>query len=213
MITLHGASASPFVRKVMVALALKDIPYEHIQAMPWSNDPELKKVSPLEKIPALQDGDLTIADSKVICRYLEDAYPDVPLYPSETAARARADWFEEYGGSALAESAAGIFFQRFMRPMMLKQEVDEEAVDKIINKKLPPLLDYLESELPEDGFLFGDFGVPDMAIASPFFNAGYAGYSVDAKRWPKTAAFVERVKSHNTVAKLLDAEAKALGLA
>jgi glutathione S-transferase len=211
MITLHGASASPFVRKVMVVLALKELPYEHVPAMPWSRDPELAKVSPLEKVPALQDGDLTIADSKVICRYLEAAYPEIPVYPTDLLPRARADWFEEYGGTALAESAASIFFHRFMRPMMFKKEVDEEAVAKITDKKLPPMLDYLELELPAKGYLFGDFGVADMALASPFVNAGYAGYTIDAERWPKVAAFVDRVLSHAVVAPLLEEEAKAFG--
>lgn len=211
MIKLYGASASPFVRKVRVVLALKNLPYEHIPSMPWSKDPELARVSPLEKIPALVDGDVTLADSKVICRYLENAYPEVALYPRESGPRARADWFEEYGGSALAEAAAGIFFQRFMRPVILKQEVDEEAVDKLINQKLPPMLDYLESEVPAEGWLFGDFGVADMALASPFVNAGYAGYSIDGERWPKLAALVERVKSHSAVAPLLEEEAKAFG--
>ncbi len=37
MITLHGVSASPFVRKVMTVLALKNLSYEHIQTMPlWT---------------------------------------------------------------------------------------------------------------------------------------------------------------------------------
>ena len=211
MITLHGASASPFVRKVMVVLAMKELPYEHIPAMPWSRDPELAKVSPLEKVPALQDGDLTIADSKVICRYLEAAYPEVRVYPADILQRARAEWFEEYGGTALAESAAGIFFHRFMRPMVFKKEVDEEAVAKITEKQLPPMLDYLEAEVPAEGFLFGEFGVADMALVSPFVNAGYAGYTVDAQRWPGVAAFNARVLAHPLVAPLLEEEAKAFG--
>ena len=211
MITLYGAAASPFVRKGRVVLALKNLPYEHIPSMPWSNDEKLKQVSPLEKVPALQDGDLTIADSKVICRYLESAYPEVPVYPRELAQRARADWFEEYGGTAPAESAASIFFHRFMRPMVFKQEVDEAAVAKITDKKLPPLLDYLESVVPAEGFLFDDFGVADMGLVSPFVNAEYAGYTIDGGRWPRFAAFVERVKSHSAVAPLLQEEAKAFG--
>jgi len=212
MIKLHGASASPFVRKVMLVLAINDLPYEHIQNMPFSGDAEIKKLNPVEKIPVLIDGDLTVADSKVICRYLENAYPDAPVYPSDAAQKARAEWFEEYGGTALAESAASIFFHRFMRPVILKQEVDEDAVAKIINKKLPPVLDYLESEVPTEGFLFGDIGVADMALASPFVNAGYGGYAVDAEQFPTLAAFIERVKSHSQVAPLLAAEAKAFGL-
>ena len=172
MITLYGANASPFVRKVMAVLAIKNLPYEHTPSMPWSGDEQLAKVSPLEKIPALIDGDLTISDSKVICRYLEAAYPEIPVYPTDLQQRARADWYEEYGGTALAESAASIFFHRFMRPMVFKQEVDEAAVAKIIDKKLPPMLDYLEGEVPVDGFIFGEFSVADMSLASPFINAG-----------------------------------------
>ncbi|MEH6569699.1 MAG: glutathione S-transferase family protein [Halioglobus sp.] len=211
MITLYGAAASPFVRKVMAVLAIKNLPYEHIPLMPYSRDPELAKVSPLEKVPALQDGDLTISDSKVICRYLENAYPEVPVYPTDAAERAMADWYEEYGGTAVAESAAGLFFHRFMRPMVMKQEVDEAAVETLINKKLPPLLDYIESQLPADGFLYGDLGVADIALCSPFVNAGYASYTIDAQRWPKAAGFVDRVKAHGSMAPLLEAEKAMFG--
>ena len=73
------------------------------------------------------------------------------------------------------------------------------------------MLDYLESELPTEGYLFGDFGAADMALVSPFVNAGYAGYTIDGERWPKVAAFVDRVLSHAVVAPLLEEEAKAFG--
>jgi glutathione S-transferase len=211
MITLYGANASPFVRKVMAVLAIKKLPYEHVPSMPFSGDPELAKVSPLGKVPALVDDDLNIADSKVICRYLERAYPDVPVYPIDENERARADWLEEYGGTVLAESAAGIFFHRFMVPNVFKRPVDEAAVSKIIDEKLPPMLDYLEGQVPEVGFIFGDLTVADLALASPFVNAGYAQYAIDPARWPKLAALVERVKSHAAVAPLLEAEAAAFG--
>ncbi len=211
MITLYGANASPFVRKTMAVLALKQVPYEHVPSMPFSGDPELAKVSPLSKVPALVDGDLNIADSKVICRYLETAYPDTPVYPTDEQQRARADWLEEYGGTVLAESAAGIFFHRFMVPNVFKRPVDEEAVSKIIDEKLPPLLDYLESQVPADGFIFGDLTVADLALASPFVNAGYAGYTVDAERWPNFAGLVDRVKAHPVMAELLKTEAAAFG--
>jgi glutathione S-transferase len=208
MITLYGAAASPFVRKVMAVLAIKNLPYEHIPSMPFSKDPELAKVSPLEKIPALQDGDLIISDSKVICRYLDNAYLETAVYPSDIAQRARADWYEEYGGSVVAESAAGLFFHRVMRPMVMKQEVDEAAVETLINKKLPPILDYIESQVPAEGFLFGDFGVADIALSSPFVNAGYASYKIDAGQWPKSASFVARVIAHESMAPLLEEEKK-----
>ena len=208
---LHGASGSPFVRKVQVALALKGLPYEQIQQLPFTRDAEYRKINPLGKIPTLQDGDLTICDSTVICEYLEEAYPQAPLYPADPANRARARWLEELGGSRVAELAAGIFFQRFMRPMVLKQEPDEELVAKIIDRQLPPLLDYLEAEVPAQGFIFGAFMMADMSLMSPFVNAAYAGYAVDAQRWPIFTDFIARVKAHPVVSEVLAAKAATMG--
>ena len=211
MIILHGASASPFVRKVLVALALKELPFEQIQQIPFTRDPVYRNINPLEKIPALQDGELTICDSTVICEYLEDAYPRSALYPDNAVDKARARWYEELGGTRVAELAAGIFFQRFMRPMVLKQETDEELVKKIIEKQLPPILDYLEAQVPAEGFIFGDFMMADISLMSPFVNAGYAGYEIDSARWPGFCDFVERVKSHPVVNQILVAEAALMG--
>lgn len=212
MIILHGVYGSPFVRKVLAVLAIKNLPYEHIQQMPFTRDEAYKKISPLGKVPAIQDGELTVSDSTVICEYLEEAYPQNRVYPNDPVAKARARWYEELGSNTVAELAAGIFFQRFMRPMALKQEPDEELVAKIIDKKLPPLLDYMETQVPEDGFIFGpDLYVADMSLVSPFINAAYAGYTIDESRWPKFAAFNERVKNHPAMAEILEAEAKAMG--
>ncbi|MFQ3201273.1 MAG: glutathione S-transferase [Zhongshania sp.] len=212
MIILHGNSASPYVRKVLAVLALKSLPYEQTQQMPFSKDAEFQKISPLGKIPALQDGDLTICDSTVICEYLEDAYPEVAVYPQNIKDKAKARWLEELAGSRVTELASGIFFQRFMRPMAFKQEPDEELVSKIINKQLPPILDYLESQVPTEGFIFGTLKLTDISLVSPFINAGYANYQVDAERWPTFSAFMQRVKAHEVMSPLLAKEAKMLGM-
>lgn len=212
MIKVYGVHGSPFVRKVFVALDIKGIPYEIVPQMPFSGDQEYLKINPLGKVPTLVDGDLRLGDSKVICRYLERAYPEPALYPADIADGAMADWYEDLCGGPVAEMAAGIFFQRFMRPLAFKQEPDEELVSNIIDKRLPPMLDYLESQVPADGFVFGEFTMADLSIASPFFNAAYAGYDVDASRWPAMAGLVARVKAQPQVAAVLEKEAKSLGL-
>ena len=61
------------------------------------------------------------------------------------------------------------------------------------------------------GFIFGELTVADLALASPFVNARYAQYTVDAAKWPKFAGLFERVTTHGAVAPLLEAEAKAFG--
>jgi glutathione S-transferase len=212
MLKVYGVHGSPFVRKVFIALDFKGIAYEIVPQMPFARDPEYVKINPLGRIPTLVDGDLTLGDSKVICQYLEEAYPEPALYPQGIADKAMAHWYEDLCGGRIAELAAGIFFQRFMRPLAFKQEPDEELVAKIIDKDLPPLLDYLETQVPAEGFVFGTFQMADLSIASPFFNAAYAGFDVDALRWPALAGLIARVKQQPNVAALLEKEAKALGL-
>ena len=213
MITLYGSTGSPFVRKVLFVLAVKELPFEHIQQLPFTGDPEYLKINPLGKIPSLRDAELLLGDSTVICEYLEDAYPQPPVYPAEVNDKARARWLEELAGSRLSEYAAGIFFQRFMRPFAFKQEPDETLIEKIITRQLPPLLDYLESQVPAQGFLFGDITLADLSLLSPFVNAGYAGYEIDPARWPRFAGFLERVKADPVVAGLLADSAASLGVA
>jgi glutathione S-transferase len=212
MIKVYGVHGSPFVRKVLVALDIKSIPYEIVPQMPFSGDKEYLKINPLGKVPTLVDGDLILGDSKVICRYLESAYPAPAIYPQDISDRAMADWYEDLCGGHVAELAAGIFFQRFMRPFAFKQEPDEELVAKITEKRLPPMLDYLEGQLPSEGFLYGDFMMADLSIVSPFINAAYAGYEVDGSTWPSLAGLIARVREFPAVKAVLGQEAKALGL-
>ena len=71
---------------------------------------------------------------------------------------------------------------------------------------MPAALDYLESELPADGFLFGAVGLADISIATFFRNAAYAGFEIDADRWPSSAAFVARTLAHDCLARFLPFE-------
>jgi glutathione S-transferase len=212
MIKLHGAYGSPFVRKVLYVLAVKDLPFEHIQQMPFTGDAQYLKINPLGKIPSLQDGDLTLCDSTVICEYLEDSHPTPAVYPAGAADKARARWLEELADSRVTELAAGIFFQRYMRAIVMKKESDEELVEKIITERLPPLLDHLESQVPAEGYIFGDIMLADVSLLSPFINASYAGYQVDSGRWPLFSGLLARVKSDQVMSRILSDEAAAMGI-
>ena len=98
-----------------------------------------------------------------------------------------------------------------MRPRAFKQEPDEALISNIIEKKLPPLLRYIEEQLPDQGFIFGSFTLADLTMVTPFINASYAGYEVPAETYPKFAALFNAVKAQPAVAKILGQEAKALG--
>lgn len=204
---LFGTPISPFVRKVRVALALKGLEYQSEGTFPGTRTPEFLAISPLGKIPAFEDGDLVIRDSNVIVEYLEEQYPEIPIRPSNVADRARSRWLEEYAGSMLFGPLAGkIFMERLTRPFQTKVLGDESVVEDSVKNLVPPLFDYVESQLPADGFIFGEMGVADIAVATAIINATYAGFEVDAGCWPKVSGHLNRAMAHPVVAEVMQAE-------
>jgi glutathione S-transferase len=202
-----GSYVSPYVRKVLACLNLKGLDYEIDPITPFFGGDEFERLSPLRRIPVLVDDDVSICDSSVICAYLDEAYPGHPLLPSAPADRARARWLEEYADTRLGDVFIwALFYQRRVHPMVWGEDGDQERIDRAVREDAPRTLDYLEEQLPPAGFLFGDIGLADIAIASFFRNAAYADYRVDAGRWPKTAAFVELVLSHPCIDGLLPFE-------
>lgn len=195
-ITLYGAVLSPFVRKVRVALDVKALTYERVHVDPFKlpNDFDYQEISPLQRIPALQDGDFSIADSAAIAAYLDAKYPGAALYPSEPEAKAQAIWFEKFGDYELAPVATFRFFRNRVVMPLLGRASDEDAYSEGLNTLLPPLMDYLESQLNTHGFIVGDtLCIADIAIASQFVNMSLGQVSIDTNRWPKAAAYNQRV--------------------
>jgi glutathione S-transferase len=209
-ILLHGVNASPFVRKVRVALAEKNIPYELKPQVPFGQPPEYLKISPLGKIPCLQDGDYTLPDSSCIIAYLERTNPKPALYPENPKEYGRALFLEEYADSKLVETLGAVFFQRVVRKLIFKQESDETIVRNKIDVEAPKVFDWLESQIGDREWLVGTrFGIADLAMASPFVNFGHAGESVDAKRWPRLAAYLQRVHARPSFKPLIEEERQA----
>jgi glutathione S-transferase len=211
MAVLHGAIASPFVRKVRVALAEKGIAYESDPIMPFGVSEDYKKISPLGKIPCYTPHEgCNIPDSSVIVAYLERTNTDNPLYPENPEDFARALFFEEYADSALVAAVGSVFFQRVVGPLFMNQETDEAVIADALENQVPPLFAWLEEQIGDNEFLVGGkFSIADIGIASPFVNFGHAGESVDAGKYPKLAAYLDRIHSRPSFKACIDEE-KAL---
>lgn len=204
---IHGVNASPFVRKTRVVLLEKGIDYELIPVMPIGVSEEFKKISPLGKIPCYEDGDFTLPDSSCICAYLERAHPDPALYPSDPRAYGRALWYEEYGDTRVVEVLTAVFFQRVVQAKFMKQDPDEEVVREAMQERMPPVFDYLEGEVRDaDGIVGECFSIADISLASPFVNLAHAGEGVDRSRWPRLAAYVERIHARPSFKALIEEE-------
>lgn len=95
MITLYSGPLSLFARKVEIALREKGLAFERIM-VPFNQTtgydpkhPEVLALNPKGQVPVLSDDGLVLYDSTVIIEYLDEAYPQNPLYPATPAERAR----------------------------------------------------------------------------------------------------------------------------
>ena len=193
-VRIIGSYLSPYVRKVLVCLHAKAIPYEIDPIVPFMGNDRFSELSPLRRIPVLIDDRVTLADSSVICQYLEDRHPEPALYPRDVADRARARWFEEFADTRMGDVFVWrLFNQLVIRRFVWGEETDRALVARTLAEDVPQVLDYLEGEVPAEGFLFGDLSIADIAIACFLRNAAFARFTVDAARWPRTAAAFQRV--------------------
>jgi glutathione S-transferase len=86
---LVGSRTSPYVRKVRVILAEKNLPFEFAEENPWSAETKMAQFNPLVKVPALLlDDGRPIYDSAVIAEYLDSLPGGARFIPPDPRERA-----------------------------------------------------------------------------------------------------------------------------
>ena len=85
MLQLISATPSPYARKVRIALAEKDIPFELVTEVPWNSTTATPRHNPLEKLPVLifDDGS-SVYESRYILEVIEAKWPQPRLLPDDT---------------------------------------------------------------------------------------------------------------------------------
>jgi glutathione S-transferase len=198
-----GNYISPFVRKVLVCLELKGLDYEIDPIAPFVGNDQFSRLSPLRRVPVLIDDRLVLNDSSVICQYLEDRQPSPTLYPADIADRAQARWLEEYADTRLADALIWrLFYQLAIQRHVFGEDADQTIVQQAREVEIPATLNFLEGQLPDDGFVFGTLSIADISIACFFRTASFVRYTIDAARWPRSAALVDLVQAQPVFQKL-----------
>ena len=154
-----------------VLLKQAGIPFEEIKLRFDSFDSTstfkqaVNSVTPVGKVPVLQDGDLAVWDTLAIAEYLAEKFPDKTLWPAHTAARARAR-------SICAEMHSGFGALRSACPMNI--EADLAATGALIWRDKPAVRDDVQRIVSMWGellaehqgqMLFGDFCIADAYFA------------------------------------------------
>jgi glutathione S-transferase len=207
MLKIHGVPFSAHTRKVIVAAHEKGIPFEIVPVIPLTPPPGWTEVSPLGHIPAITDGDFVLADSTVICQYLDRAYPGVSLYPGDARQFAR---IEEFIDSGLQQHVLrGLLMQRVFAPKFLNKPPDQALIATSLEQMIPARLTYLEKLLSGDFFVAGTFSMADITVASILINYHYAGEQLDAARFPKLQRYLDRVLMRPSFRKAFQTEVPA----
>jgi glutathione S-transferase len=108
---LVGSKTSPFVRKIRILLAEKQLAFEFVEDNVWAADTHVPRYNPIGKVPALvtDDGEF-LYDSKVIAEYV-DSLPGVNFIPAPIRERVRVRR-DEALGDGIADAGVAIFLER-----------------------------------------------------------------------------------------------------
>ena len=165
---LISATPSPYARKVRIALAEKNIPFDLLTEVPWNDDTSLPQFNPLEKLPVLlPPGEPPLFQSSYILEWLERRYPEPPLLPKDDdgiLAHKRLEVIAD----GICDAVILILFER-MRPQ------DQQSEPWILRQRRKILggVAALADAVGSKRFAIGDrFGLADVAIGSVL---GYLG--------------------------------------
>jgi len=190
----YGSGSAP-ARRMQLALLEKELKFEP-KLLSFEKkehkSPEVLALNPRGKVPVLLDGDIAVYESLAIIEYLEVAYPEHPLLPSDPKGRAEtltrmheSSYFNDNVGSVTRHSqAANKNDEWYAKNEELKGKVFEECK-------------FWDDVLKGKQFITGDkVTLADIAIY-PFLD-----YSVrlglDFKDYPNLGAFHENFRKRKS---------------
>jgi glutathione S-transferase len=183
MITLYDSDRCPRVR---IVLAEKGIEYETVEVDLDDRPAWIYEKNPLGRVPVLEEDTFLLAESAVIDEYLDDRYPEPPLWPADPAERALARML--------------VFrFDELSRPYYALRRGDDGAADR-----LDAVLAALDVLLQRQQFLTGrEFGLADAAYV-PWILRARDRLDVDMGRFSALSEWVARLEERPSIAAELD---------
>ena len=170
MLRLYRFRYSTNVERVALALAHKRLAVESVWVDPQDRS-LVREVSGQDLVPVLEADGRVAYDSMRIVAWLEENYPDPPLYPAEPARRAETlvfvEWFDRVWKRPPNEIEAELG----------RREPDEGRIDAL-SSELAGWLDLFEALLTGRDYLLGEFSAADCA-AFPFLKYSVLGLEPD----------------------------------
>ncbi|KAL5845389.1 hypothetical protein ACOSQ4_011347 [Xanthoceras sorbifolium] len=168
LVKVYGPPLSTAVSRVLACLLEKDVQFQLLSinlSKGEQKKPDFLKIQPFGQVPAFQDDEISLFESRAICRYICEKHPEKGnkgLYGTNPLAKASIDqWLEAEGQTFNPPSSVLVFQLAFAPRMKLKQD---ETLIKKNEEKLAKVLDVYDKWLGERRFLAGDeFSLADLS--------------------------------------------------
>ncbi|GAU41836.1 hypothetical protein TSUD_177470 [Trifolium subterraneum] len=154
-VKLLGATGSPFVCRVQIALKLKEIEYKFVEENLVNKSELLLKYNPIyKKVPVFVHNDKPIIESLVILEYIDEIWKQNPILPSDPYQRSLARFWSKFIDDKIVLASSKSVFT-----------IDEKEREKHIEESTEAL-QILENELK--GKFFGGEEINFVDIAAVF---------------------------------------------
>lgn len=156
---MFGAKAEIALREKGVDFELVMVPFDKSDRYE-PRHPDVLRINPKRQVPVLVHGDVELFDSTLIFEYLEDAFPDPPLWPGAPAARAEARLLEL--------KVDDIVFMNIARLFGLEDKPDD-PVAVAARRKAAKHYAEMDARLESRGFIAGPYTYADIALFMALF--------------------------------------------
>lgn len=162
MIRVYSTPYSTNCERIALATAFKGVSVEWVE-VPYDERGIVETVSGQRLVPVLVHDGLVLPDSPAILRWLEERYPEPPLWPREPRRRAEADVFVDWFNHVW-KRAPNVLYEELTKPAPDLVRVEE------LGRRVTSALDRFEALLDGRDYLLAEtFGIADV-IAFPFLK-------------------------------------------
>jgi len=198
MMKIHHAPNTRSVRAVWLLEEL-GIPYElemHKLGDPAMRSPEYRKVHPMGRVPALEDGDVTIFESGAIVEYVLARHGDGRMRPAVDAPEfpAYLQWLH-YAEGMIMPPVNIIVVETILLPPERRNDANVARATKLLGQ----MLSAVDAQMEGREYLAGEFSGADIMTGHACTVSRRLGADVSDK--PNVEAYIERCNARPALQK------------
>tara|TARA_Y100000588_G_C14226430_1_gene913361 strand:+ start:1608 stop:2216 length:609 start_codon:yes stop_codon:yes gene_type:complete len=195
---IHHAPNSRSTRALWLFNEL-DIPYE-IEIYPLGDKsmrtPEYLKIHPLGRVPALEDGDVTIFESGAIVQYVLSKYGDGKMLPEAGSSDypTYLQWLH-YAEGMIMPQVNIIVVETLFLPEERRNQTNVDRAMKLLTR----MLTAVDLHMKDREFLAGEFSGADIMTGHACIVSGRLGADISDK--PSVKAYIDRLEARPALQK------------